>query len=373
MGQNYNMKKYAIITASISFGLFLLSFITPFCDLYADTVYGFISDILGVVTSLFAINIGECLMYLSALALLIALVLPVFLVFFRKNKKFKKATFFYLNIIACIATTVLLIYMLSWYIPLRSSVMGNAIAPAENITLEELETIRNHFVEQINEAAMESARDEAGYLVYPEEKEIRGKITESMHRLSSEYRRLSGYYPNMKAAYCSDVFEWMNIGGYTYPYTMEITYNRYVTKFFYPSLFAHESAHHQGYYRENEANFIEFLACTTAEDPLLRYSGYMNTYSYINDAYIGALYNEDPENAEERYKSQEKFIAQIRTDLLHAQDEADERYENDDHPMESLSGNAATVSDTGWETQAKILGESGYDGVVPLIVEYYRN
>jgi hypothetical protein len=40
--------------------------------------------------------------------------------------------------------------------------------------------------------------------------------------------------------------------------------------------------------------------------------------------------------------------------------------------MESLSGNAATVSDTGWETQAKLLGESGYDGVVPLIVEYYR-
>ena len=76
------MKKYAIITASISFGLFLLSFITPFCDLYADTVYGLISDVWGVVTSLFAINIGECLMYLAALALLIALVLPVILVFF---------------------------------------------------------------------------------------------------------------------------------------------------------------------------------------------------------------------------------------------------------------------------------------------------
>ena len=67
-----------------------------------------------------------------------------------------------------------------------------------------------------------------------------------------------------------------------------------------------------------------------------------------------------------------KFIPQIRTDLIQAQNEADERYENDDHPMESLSENAATVSDTGWDTQAKLLGENGYDGVVPLIVEYYR-
>ena len=367
------MKKYAIITGAISFVLFLLSFITPLCDFYTDMVYGLISDFWGVVFSLLAINVGECFMYLAALALLIALILSIFLIFLRKNKKYKKYTFIYLNTILCIAITVQLVYMLNWYIPLHSSVMGNAISPAENITLDELETIRNHFVEQINEAAMESDRDEEGYLIYPEEKEIRGKITESMHRLSPEYKRLTGYYPNMKPAYCSDIFEWMNIGGYTYPYTMEITYNRYVTKFFYPSLFAHESAHHQGYYRENEANFIEFLACTTADDPLLRYSGYMNSFSYINDAYIGALYNEDPENAEERYKSQVKFIRQVRTDLIQAQNEANERYESDDHPMESLSENAATVSDTGWETQAKLLGENGYDGVVPLIVEYYRD
>ena len=366
------MKKYVIITGSISFVLFLLSFITPLCDFYTDTVYGLISDFWGVVFSLLAINVGECIMYLAALALLIALILSILLIFLRKNKKYKKFTFTYLNTILCIAITVQLVYMLNWFIPLHSSVMGNALSPAENITIDELENIRNHFVEQINEAAMEANRDEEGHLIYPEEEAIRGKITESMHHLSPEYKRLTGYYPNMKAAYCSDVFEWMNIGGYTYPYTMEITYNRYVTKFFYPSLFAHESAHHQGYYRENEANFIEFLACTTADDPLLRYSGYMNTFSYINDAYIGALYNEDPENAEERYKSQLKFIAQVRTDLIQARNEADERYESDDHPMESLSENAATVSDTGWETQAKLLGESGYDGVVPLIVEYYR-
>ena len=366
------MKKYAIITGSILFVLFILSFITPFCNVYADAVYGLISDLFGVLAGLLVINLGECLMYLAALVLLVAIVLLVLLIFLNKKQKFKKFTFVYLKTVGCITLTVLLIYMLNWYIPLHSSVMGNAITPAENITLEELESIRNHFVEQINETAMEAARDEEGCLIYPEEKAIRGKITESMHRLSPEYKRLTGYYPNMKAAYCSDVFEWMNIGGYTYPYTMEITYNRYVTKFFYPSLFAHESAHHQGYYRENEANFIEFLACTTAEDPLLRYAGYMNTYSYINDAYIGALYNYDPENAEERYKSQVKFIPQIRTDLIQAQNEADERYESDDHPMESLSENAATVSDTGWDTQAKLLGENGYDGVVPLIVEYYR-
>ena len=367
------MKKYAIITSSISFVFFLLSFITPLCDLYANTVYGLISDFFGVLASLLIINIGECLMYLAVPVLLAAVVLSFLLIFLGKKQKFRKFTLGYLKAVGCIMLTVLLIYMLNWYIPLRSSVMGNAIMPAENITLEELEAIRNHFVEEINENAMEAARDEDGSLIYPEEKEIRGRITESMHRLSLEYKRLTGYYPNMKPAYCSDVFEWMNIGGYTYPYTMEITYNRYVTKFFYPSLFAHESAHHQGYYRENEANFIEFLACTTAEDPLLRYAGYMNTYSYINDAYIGALYNNDPENAEERYKSQLKFIAQIRTDLLHAQEEADERYESDDHPMESMSETAVKASDKGWETQARILGESGYDGVVPLIVEYYRD
>ena len=42
----------------------------------------------------------------------------------------------------------------------------------------------------------------------------------------------------------------------------------------------HEIAHQLGYAKENEANFVAFLACRASADPMLRYSMYFDMYNY---------------------------------------------------------------------------------------------
>ena len=52
---------------------------------------------------------------------------------------------------------------------------------------------------------------------------------------------------------------------------------------------AHEMAHARGIAREDEANFVAFLACVHAEDPYVRYAGYAGLLQYV----LNALHDTD--------------------------------------------------------------------------------
>ncbi len=63
--------------------------------------------------------------------------------------------------------------------------------------------------------------------------------------------------------------------GFTDPWTHEITLDGSTFPFERPATFAHEWGHVAGFADESEANYISVLTCTTAEDPLLRYAGWL--------------------------------------------------------------------------------------------------
>ena len=60
-----------------------------------------------------------------------------------------------------------------------------------------------------------------------------------------------------------------------------------------PWTMAHELAHQCGFMREDEANFIAYLACKESDDALMRYSGLLLAY----DNATAALRKADPEAA----------------------------------------------------------------------------
>ena len=66
----------------------------------------------------------------------------------------------------------------------------------------------------------------------------------------------------------------------------------------------HELAHRAGFMREDEANYIGYLACVESDDPLARYSGYTMAY----DQAMAALRRADPE-AWEQIRSQQSLAA----------------------------------------------------------------
>lgn len=68
----------------------------------------------------------------------------------------------------------------------------------------------------------------------------------------------------------------LGLAGVYVPWTAEATYNRDVPAALLPHVVAHEKAHQRGAAREDEAQFLGFLACVEAADPYVRYSGYLH-------------------------------------------------------------------------------------------------
>lgn len=374
-----------LLTLTLFFNL--LAFSRKFCNLYTDSVYGFFSDILGMLTDMVSISLGEWLMYIFALALLLFLLFFIFLLPFRYLKPFKHFQFpdrvrkpfiIYGKGLALFCSFLLLTYTLLWFIPFRSSLLGETGHFEKTYSTEQLRKLWKDTVAQLNNACTEVPRDENGAIIFSSKQETEKKVANAMKKLSGRYTRLKGYYPSIKPAVCSDVLHWMDIGGFTYPYTMEVTYNKYITNLYFPSLYAHESAHHQGYYQENEANFLSFLACMESDDPVLRYSAFHTIYFYINNAYVSELskaIRKHPEAYQAwitEYKNT-KLVEQIVLDEQEEKRKVEESYSSTPHPLQKYSETAQNAADVGWNTQSELLQENGYDGVVQLLLEYYYN
>lgn len=63
--------------------------------------------------------------------------------------------------------------------------------------------------------------------------------------------------------------------------------NTTVPRFLEPYVTAHEMAHQLGYAKENEANFVGFLACRSYDNPAFRYSAYYDMYNYaLTEVYL---------------------------------------------------------------------------------------
>jgi len=78
-----------------------------------------------------------------------------------------------------------------------------------------------------------------------------------------------------KPLLASGLVSHLQISGVYFPWTGEANYNRLVPAVTLPHTIAHEKAHQRGIAREDEANFLGYLACVMSDDAYVRYSGYL--------------------------------------------------------------------------------------------------
>lgn len=116
----------------------------------------------------------------------------------------------------------------------------------------------------------------------------------NMQVLAEKYPALSRpLYSPPKPVLFSELMSYADIAGMYFPFTVESNINTDGPFFTIPATMGHEMAHQCGFMREDEANFIGYLVCKDAADPLTRYSGYSLAYDYA----IGALNRVDHERA----------------------------------------------------------------------------
>lgn len=353
----------------------VLSFIPSFCDWYTLHVYKNVAAAYAHLTNPLPFLLGEILFYLAILFVTVVFVCSLLRLPLRRKVGFKR---FHTGLSKSFLMTtciVLLLYMLLWLLPFRTTPLTFGVSPEKKYTYEDLTELTIHVSEQINQITENIPRDSDGHIIVPDD--AMESLKSGMQSLQDEFPLYNSFYPSAKFALASDFLEWSEIGGFTIPYTAEICLNRYEKpyKLYYYMLYAHEEAHHLGYFRENEGVFFGILSCLRSDCELVQLCGYYEAYHYLKkQAYLDCLEGYVSKEMYTDFKSKTSLIPLTQQDQDYFYALRTSLYEeNVNTSMENMfKESTEKVAEVGWETQDKILKENNYDGVVLLLLRYFH-
>ena len=183
------------------------------------------------------------------------------------------------------------------------------------------------------------------------------------------FKKIQKQYPVLrystgraKPVLASHLMSYTGIVGIYVPFTVEANVNTDIADYNHPFDTCHELAHLHGFMRENEENFIAYLACIQSDDAYFRYSGYMTALIYATNA----LYDEDTK----LYMQ----ISALLSDEVHADLHEEDIYWEKIRTTKAYQ-TVETASDKVNDTYLKINGQSdgvkSYGKIVDLLLAEY--
>lgn len=157
-------------------------------------------------------------------------------------------------------------------------------------TLEELTELCRYLTKQVNDWAPDEENGKE-YQYRKNRQTWRQAAVEAMAAAGEEFPALAGYYPKPKEVAVSWILSVQQLCGIYSPFTVEANYNGDMPDYNVPHTMCHELSHLKGFMREDEANFIGYLACISSKEPAFCYSGYLTGWVYAGNALAAA----DPE------------------------------------------------------------------------------
>jgi hypothetical protein len=184
------------------------------------------------------------------------------------------------------------------------------------------------------------------------------KAAEAYLYANNTYPFLSYDAQSIKPSLFSYLGNYFGFQGYYNPFSGEAQVNTTIPRFLEPFVSAHEVAHQVGYAKENEANFVAYLACKAYPNNTYRYSMYFDMYLYV----ITELDNRD------------SILAKAYRDKLHPQAKKDideyrsflKKYRNQVEPVISW------IYDGYLQANDQPEGKRTYNMVVAYLIAYYK-
>ena len=326
-----------------------------FSEWFALNVQPLWQGSMGRFTSLFPFSVNEVVIYLAILAAVFFLIRDITRLFKGTQKK--------LWLLYWLRTAVLVGGILFLMSTVGSGVNFSRYTFAEKSglstaggTVDELEALCRRMVEGVNRYADLVERDEDGCCTVADT--LGQDSIAAMKKLSETYEFLDVYYVRPKAVLWSEFMSHANFTGIYSPFTGESQYNALIPQYNLPHTVCHELAHAAGFEREDEANFIGFLACLESGDPTFAYSGYLLGYIYATNALYKADYD--------RFAEARKGLDPKASHDLDVNTEYWSRYQ----------GKVAEVSDhinnSTLEFHGVEDGVKSYGRVVDLMIAWYR-
>ena len=274
---------FLILLLPIGISLTQLSKVFPnFTEtFYSSFLYKPIATTLSSITGFFSFSLAEYIIVSFSIFLLLYISKTIFNLLRHKTKRKKVLKNVLLNTLAT-SGLIYFSFQLLWgfnyqRLPLAKILKLNV----HNSTTNELTHLCEDLITSSNNLRVKISQNKNGVMELPYNKKV---ILQTAHRgfdkASLQYVILKCNYGTPKGILLSDLMCYTGITGFYFPFTSETNINMAEPDSYLPFTTCHEMAHQIGFAKEDEANYIAYLACINNPDINFKYSGTLAALTY---------------------------------------------------------------------------------------------
>lgn len=354
---------YLLILSPLSLLLILLARKSNFFaeQIYALRIYKFLSQLVSLITGIIPISLAEIIIILLP-AVIIALICRFIYRICKDRKNWMvhlvKAA---INVLATGSVLLFTFTMFGGLNYYRYPFSYYSNLEIKDSSLEELYRLTKELAIQANELRSRVlTEDENGVFKLAMSKyELAETANMAIKQLSDEYPVLIGNYGQPKPILLSALMSYTETTGIFIPFTMEANVNVDIPDYTIPFTMLHELAHQRGFMREDEANFIAYLAGVRSDSIELKYSSIMHALVTAGNA----LYRQNSE----MYKDIKSIYSDGVVKDLRANNEYWAKFE--DTVVSTVSNK---LNDTYLKANAQSDGVKSYGRMLDLLLALYR-
>lgn len=249
------------------------------------TIKSYIFGIFGPID----FSVAEFLIYISAILIIIFFIYFIINIIKSKNKVWFVINFSFVVIII-IGILYIFFMMFCGIDYYRPSIEQKLHLQVRKYERQELIKTCNILLTNLNTASDKVKRDENGLFASSlSESQIFAFSNQAYKNIINEGIVENIEFSKPKGVYLSEALNYLSIRGFYFPYTGEANINIKDGVLFLPFVICHEKAHQYGIMREQEANFVAFLACIKSGNSDFVYSGYLEAFTTV----LNQVYTED--------------------------------------------------------------------------------
>ena len=366
------MKKYLKYKRSKIILLLPLSYLLTFLakknstlieNIFSKNIYKWISQIISTITGIFPFSVAEVMSWILFVLVVVVSVRYIIDVFMEENeeKKIEKERKGFLNVLCSASVIVFLFVILAGLNYYRYPFINYMNIELQDSTIQELSDLTKSLTLQADELRKQIPKtDEGGVFQLSESNYELAEITDHAFTLLSEkYPILKGSYGKAKPVIFSKVMSKTEITGIFFPFTMEANVNVDISDYTIPSTMLHELAHLRGFMREDEANYLSYLAGINSDNIELQYSSTMLALITAGNA----LYSQ---NAQMYYTNRELYSDGVVKDIV-ANSKYWEQYDDT-----VISNTTDKINDTYLKANNQTDGVKSYGRMLDILLAQYR-
>jgi hypothetical protein len=321
---------------------------------FSDTTNRLVRQVLSLITGVFPFSIAEFLV-LSLVVILVGL--AVILIIKIVQGKFEEQL---INTAVYLSLLYVLFMFLWGFNYNRLSFDKISGLKIEKSSKEELYELCQNIIDRANKLRANVVENSKGVMtISGGYRDVFSRAAKGYENAVKIYPQLGGSYGDPKPILLSERMSYTGITGIYIPYTGEANVNVNVTDFTLPATTLYEMAHQRGFAREDEANYIAYVACLQHPDSDFRYSGIMLALVYSMNALA--------ENDMDAYKElRSKYSEGVLRDLKYDA-EFWNRYRG---KVEKISNK---VNNTYLKSNGQEDGVESYGRMVDLLIAEYKS